>query len=129
MHRLTAGLNIPPLTRKNAHALIAKENPNASDMNKRIDVFGVCVRVPAAVGGAAAFATCVEENAMNKNMKVPQNSPMNAIISFRHLTGTSLTIVGWSRLTSFSMTGAFANGRRLFLKNCIEREMCCHRAA
>jgi hypothetical protein len=44
----TAGLNIPPLIRKNAHALIARENPNASEMNSSMEVLGLCEIVPAA---------------------------------------------------------------------------------
>lgn len=72
---LTAGLNRPPEILKNAHTFTASENPNASEMKSKFAESGVCVREPSAVAGAAALATWVAANAMNKNMKVPPNSP------------------------------------------------------
>jgi hypothetical protein len=49
---LTAGLNSPPLMRKNIHTLTSREKPNASAMYNRIEMFG---GDPASPGGV--FAT------------------------------------------------------------------------
>jgi hypothetical protein len=67
-------LNRPPDILKNAHAFTASENPNASDMKSKLEELGVCVKEPSRVAGAAALATWVAANAMNKNIKVPPNS-------------------------------------------------------
>lgn len=66
---------------------MASENPKASAIYIKFEVFGNCDNVPLDVGGAAALATWVAEKAMNRNMKVPQNSPIMATSSFRSQFG------------------------------------------
>lgn len=88
---LTAGLNRPPLTRKNTQTLTIKLNPNTRLMYSSTLVFGACVMLfdcwPEVAGSlaiAAVFATCVPPNAKNKNMNVPANSAAAATNSLRH---------------------------------------------
>jgi len=46
MPSVTAGLNSPPDTRKNTHALTARLKPNASAMYESEAVLGACERPP-----------------------------------------------------------------------------------
>ena len=79
----TAGLNNPPLIRKKTHALTASENPKhkliySSWAGLLPALMGAAVApAPTAVDGIL-FATCVPDNAKNKNKTVPTNSPEQA---------------------------------------------------
>lgn len=53
--RVTAGLNRPPLIRKNTHAQTARLNPNDKEMYSNAPIDGVAVSAP--VRASASFAT------------------------------------------------------------------------
>lgn len=89
---LTAGLNKPPLTRKNTHTLTIKLNPKTKLIYSSTLVFGACVMlfcswpaVAASLYTAAVLATWVPPKAKKRNMKVPANSEAAATSSLRHL--------------------------------------------
>jgi hypothetical protein len=77
-HPLTAGLNIPPLIRKNTQALTARENPNAKAIYSRVETSGAAGSEPAAAA-APALATCAAEKPKNRKRKVPASSPRKAM--------------------------------------------------
>lgn len=90
---LTAGLKRPPDILKNTQTLTAKEKPEARLIYTRVDAFGAvdielftCVRPPLSTV-AAASATCAAPKPRNRNIKVPVNSAIMAINSFRTLFG------------------------------------------
>ena len=82
----TAGLNKPPLMRKNTQTLTARLKPNDRLMYSNTDALALNGPV---VGFAAAikFATCVPAKAKNKNRNVPTNSPRKATSSLRIFCG------------------------------------------
>jgi hypothetical protein len=85
---LTAGLNKPPLIRKNTHAFTASEKPKHSAM-----YCSCCGLLPASATVAPPddgmlLATCVPDKAKYKKSTVPTNSPHMAIKWLRMLSGT-----------------------------------------
>jgi len=119
MSRLTAGLKRPPLIRKKAHALTAREKPNAREMYIKFDELGYCESELFSVAGAAALATCVAANAMNRNMKVPTNSPRKAMSSFLTMLGIQLRRLSRLSLGAGLEASCLLTGRTGFLKDFI----------
>lgn len=86
---VTAGLNNPPLTLKNTHALTARLNPNTKLMYSSVLALGIWLKPPCCVSApeAAALATWVPLKAKKRKRKVPTNSPMKAMMWLRSLLG------------------------------------------
>ena len=87
---VTAGLNKPPLMRKNTHALAAREKPKLSDMYKSWEGFFCCtvvITVLPVLVFEEMLATCVPAKAKNKNAIVPTNSPSMATVCPRNVGG------------------------------------------
>ena len=80
---LTAGLNKPPLTRKNTHTVTIKLNPNIKLIYSSTLVFGAAPLPD--VASWLFWAMLVPPNAKKRNIKVPANSEAAAINSIRHL--------------------------------------------
>lgn len=82
MANVTAGLNKPPLMRKKIQTLTISENEKTSAMycstagEKPVSAPVVVLEPDAAL--VPIFATWVPENAKNRNIMVPTNSPMKA---------------------------------------------------
>jgi hypothetical protein len=73
--RVTAGLNKPPDTRKNTHALTAKLKPKPSAIYDNALALGTW-EIPLSwppEPDVDALATCVVAKAMKRNRKVPTN--------------------------------------------------------
>jgi hypothetical protein len=82
--RPTAGLNSPPLIRKNIHALTIRLNPKDKEIYSNVaglsPVAAPVVEL-SAVCGAPMLATCVPPKAKKRNRVVPTNSPITATVS------------------------------------------------
>jgi len=78
MGMLTAGLKRPPLIRKKAQTLAAREAPNVKAMKRRFIVSAVL-----SFAGVADTAIPAAVKPMKRKENVPQNSPAKAITSFR----------------------------------------------
>lgn len=79
---LTAGLNRPPLTRKNTHTVTIRLNPKIKLMYNSTLVFGA-VPLPDAASWLF-WAMLVPPKEKKRNMKVPANSESAAMNSMRH---------------------------------------------
>lgn len=87
----TAGLNRPPVTRKNAHTFTVRENPKDRAEYRRFDVLG---GEPG--GGMGVLDTWVPAKEKNRKRKVPTNSPPTQSRFQRNLSG-SWSMGSWLR--------------------------------
>jgi hypothetical protein len=79
MPSVTAGLNRPPLMRKNTQAFTINDMPKTSAMY--MILLGFALKLAAlAPSGGAVLTTLVPPSAKSRNMNVPTNSPMHATV-------------------------------------------------
>jgi len=73
--RVTAGLNKPPLTRKNTQAFTARLKPKTKLIYPSVLAFGICDKLPSLVSAPefAALATWVPLKAKKRKRNVPTN--------------------------------------------------------
>jgi hypothetical protein len=83
--KVTAGLNRPPDTRKNTHALTARLNPKPNAMYVSALALGTWVNPPLESSPPAddALATWVAAKAKKRNKKVPTNLIGGSLVLYR----------------------------------------------
>lgn len=83
----TAGLNSPPLMRKNTQALTARENPKHNDIYNNWAGFEPWAIVVESAPCVWELATWVPVKEKKRKRKVPANSPAMAMKWFRTASG------------------------------------------
>lgn len=89
---VTAGLNKPPLIRKNTQALTTREKPKASEMKRSLWRSG-----PEELPVPEEFATWVPKKAKKRKRKVPTNSPLTATNSRFTVSRTPEEVMAFER--------------------------------